>query len=164
VSSSRDAWSFYHRVRTERAWTIGQLPGRAPEAISELRTAILGWDKLLEQMKENPVDLQRKGLASFYCGRLEALLGQRDVAQQDLSAAAKIQEDLVQKQTQIPGYRYDLGRTFTALGQLVDEARFAADWYRKAHAMLDAAVQRYPENNFYRKAHQELDALSPPKP
>jgi serine/threonine protein kinase len=164
VSNSRDAWSFYHRVRTERAWTMGRFPGRAPAAIADLKSAILGWDQLIKQTKETPVDLQRKGVATFYCGGLEALIGRRDAALKDVSAAAKIQEGLVKKQAQIPGYRYDLGRTYTALGQLANELGLAAAWYRKAREMLESAVQRYPENYLYRKAQKELDALSPPKP
>jgi tetratricopeptide (TPR) repeat protein len=163
VSNSRDAWSFYHRVRTERAWTMGQLAGRAAAAIADLQSAILGWDRLIKQMKENPVDLQRKGVAGFYCGRLRALGGQRDAAVKDLTAAAQIQEGLVKKQAQIPGYRYDLGRTYTALGQLAGDSQAAAGWYRKAREMLDPALQRNPENYLYRQAQKEVDALSPPK-
>jgi eukaryotic-like serine/threonine-protein kinase len=164
ATNSRDAWSFLHRVRTERAWTMGQDPGRAAAAIADLEGAILGWDKLIKQLKENPVDLQRKGVARFYCGRLKALRGQREAAVKDLAEAAQIQEGLVEKQAQVPAYRYDLGRTWTALGQLAKEPSAAADWYRKARAMLDAAIQRYPENYLYRRAQKELDALSPPKP
>jgi serine/threonine protein kinase len=144
VTNSRDAWSFYHRARTERAWTLGLVPGRSAAAIADLESAILGWDKLIKQLGENPVDLHRKSVAGLYCGRLKTLSGQRDAAAKDLSAAAKILEGLVGKQPEIPMYRYDLGRTCTALGQLAGDPQEAAGWYRKAREMLDAAVQRYP--------------------
>ncbi|HVS39204.1 MAG TPA: serine/threonine-protein kinase [Gemmataceae bacterium] len=163
VTNSRDAWSFYHRARTERAWTLSRVPGRSEEAITELESAIQGWDKLIKQMGEIPTDLERKGVAGFYCGRIKMQLGRREEAVKDLSAAAAIQEGLVGKQPEILVYRYDLGRTYTALGQLAADPQEAAGWYRKAHEMLDAAVQRYPENAQYRKAMQELDALAPPK-
>jgi serine/threonine protein kinase len=151
------------------------LPGAAAEPIDplfhamaehNLAMALREQGRIAEalQAHDRPVDLQRKGVAGYYCGRLEALLGQRDAALQDLSSAAKIQEGLVKSQAQIPGYRYDLGRTYTALGQLADEPRLATTWYRKARAMLDAAVERYPENYLYRSAQKELDALSPPNP
>jgi tetratricopeptide (TPR) repeat protein len=95
---------------------------------------------------------------------LKTLSGQRDAAAKDLSAAAKILEGLVGKQPEIPMYRYDLGRTCTALGQLAGDPQEAAGWYRKAREMLDAAVQRYPENALYRQAQKELDALTKAKP
>jgi serine/threonine protein kinase len=164
VTNSRDAWSFYHRVRTERAWTLGHVFGQAKDAIAELESAIAGWDKLIKQLKENPVDLQRTGVARYYCGRLRAQSGQRDTALKDLTVAAHIQEGLVEKQAQVPLYRYDLGRTYTALGQLDNEPQAAANWYRKAREMLDAAVQRYPENFLHRQAQKELNTLYPANP
>ncbi len=164
VSNSRDAWSFYHRTRTERAWTLALVPGRSAAAIADLESALLGWDKLIKQLGENPVDLQRKGVAGLYCGRLKTLAGQREAAAKDLTAAATILEGLVGKQPEIPAYRYELGRTYTALGQVGGDPPEVAGWYRKARDMLDAAVQRYPENALYRQALKELDALTKAKP
>jgi tetratricopeptide (TPR) repeat protein len=160
VSNSRDAWSFLHRARTERAWTLGRVPGRSAAAIADLESAILGWDKLIKQLGENPVDLHRKAVAGLYCGRLQTLAGQRDAAVMDLSAAAKILEGLVGKQPEIPMYRYDLGRTCTALGQCANDPQEAAGWYRKARDMLDTALKRYPENALYRQALKDLDTLT----
>jgi tetratricopeptide (TPR) repeat protein len=163
VSNSRDAWSFLHRARMERAWTLGRVPDRSAAAIADLESAILGWDKLIKQLGENPVDLHRKAVAGLYRGRLQTLAGQRDAAVKDLSAAAKILEGLVGKQPEIPMYRYDLGRTCTALGPLAADPQEAAGWYSKAREMLDAAVQRYPENVLYRQALKELDTLTKAK-
>jgi serine/threonine protein kinase len=164
VTNSRDAWSFYHRTRTERAWTLSRVAGRTAAAITELESALLGWDKLIKQLGENPVDLHRKGVAGLYCGRLKTFAGQRDAAARDLSSGASILEGLVGKQPEIPMYRYDLGRTYTALGQLAGNPQEAAGWYRKAREMLDAAVKRYPENALYRQALKELDMLAMAKP
>ena len=41
ISNSRDAWSFYLRPQTERAWTMAQVSGRSEEAIKELERAPL---------------------------------------------------------------------------------------------------------------------------
>jgi tetratricopeptide (TPR) repeat protein len=163
VSNSRDAWSFLYRARTERAWTLGRVPDRSVAAIADLESAILGWDKLIKQLGENPVDLHRKAVAGLYRGRLQTLAGQRDAAVKDLSTAAKILEGLVGKQPEIPLYRYDLGRTCTALGALAGDPQEAAGWYRKAREMLDAAVERFPENALYRQALKELDTLTKAK-
>jgi serine/threonine protein kinase/tetratricopeptide (TPR) repeat protein len=164
VTNSRDAWSFYHRTRTERAWTLARVPGRSAAAIADLESAIAGWDALIKKLGENPTDLHRKGVASLYCGRLKMALGQRDAAAQDLSAAATIMEGLSGKQPEIPMYRYDLGRACTSLGQLAGDPQEAAGWYRKAREALEAAQQRYPENVTYRQALKELDALTAAKP
>jgi serine/threonine protein kinase len=163
VTNSRDVWSFYHRTRSERAWTLGCLPKRRAEAIADLDSAVLGWDKLIKQMGENPTDLYRKGVASLYAGRLRALLDQRTEAVRDLSTSAQILEKLVGKQPEVPVYRYDLGRSCTALGQLAGNQEEAGGWYRKARAMLDSAIKRYPENVHYRQALKELDALTKSK-
>jgi serine/threonine protein kinase/tetratricopeptide (TPR) repeat protein len=164
VSNSRDAWSLYHRTRTERAWTLARVPGREAAAVADLESAIAGWDKLIKQQGETPVDLERKAVAGLYCGRIRTQLGQREAAARDLSAAAKVMEPLVGKQPEIPSYRYDLGRIYTALGQLAAEQQAAADWYRKAREMLEGALRRYPENVPYRKALDEVDALTKAKP
>lgn len=123
-------------------WTLGHAFGRAAAVIADLESAIAGWEKSIKQLKENPVYVQRIGVARFYCGRLKAQSGQREAAIKDLTVAAYIQEELVEKQAQVPSYRYDLGRTYTALGQRANEPHVAADWCRKARAMLDAAVGR----------------------
>jgi tetratricopeptide (TPR) repeat protein len=160
VTNSRDAWSFNHRVRTERAWTQGRLPGRAAAAVADLEAAIRGWDALLGKLGDVPVDLERKGVAGLYCGRLKALLGRREEAARDLSAAAAVLEKLVAGQPKIPAYRYDLGRVYTALGQTAGDPAEAAGWYRKAREMLDAASRQYPESAPFRQALTELDALT----
>jgi tetratricopeptide (TPR) repeat protein len=164
ISNSRDAWSFYHRARTERAWTMARVSGRSEEAIKELESAIAGWDRIIKLLGENPTDLERKSVASLYCGRIKMQLGQRESAAKDLTTTAGIMERLVGKSPEIPAYRYDLGRAYTALGQLAAEPREAADSYRKAREMLNAAARQYPENALYRQALRELDALSGPKP
>jgi tetratricopeptide (TPR) repeat protein len=164
ITNIRDAWSFYHRTRTERAWTLARVPGRTARAIADLESAIAGWDKLIKQQGEIPIDLQRRGVASLYCGRVKALQGQRDAAAKDLAAAAGILEGLVSKQPEIPVYHYDLGRIYMAIGQVADDRLEAANWYRKGREMLEAAVQRSPENAEYRQALKELDALSAVKP
>jgi serine/threonine protein kinase len=164
VTNSRDAWSFYHRTRTERAWTAGRVPGRAPAAIAELESAIAGWDKLIKQLGPNPIDLERKAVAGLYCGGLNAKLGRRDAAVKDLSAAATVLQGLIDKQPAVPAYRYDLGRTYTALGQLTGDSQEAAGWYGKARQMLEAALKEYPENATYGQALKELNALTTVKP
>jgi tetratricopeptide (TPR) repeat protein len=163
VTNSRDARSFHHRVRTERAWTRGRLPGGAEAAVADLEAAIRGWDALIKQLGETPVDLERKAVAGLYCGRLKALLGRREAAVADLWAAAAVLQRLVDAQPKIPAYRYDLGRVYAALGQVEDDPRDAAAWYRKAREMLDAAARQYPENVPFRQALTELDALTAPK-
>jgi hypothetical protein len=89
--------------------------------------------------------------------------GKRAEGVKDLLTAATILEELVKKAPQIPKYRYDLGRTYTALGQIADDGQQANDWYRKARDMLDGAIARFPENAHYRKALTELNALAPAK-
>ena len=98
-------------------------------AIADLESAILGWDKLIKQLGENPVDMHRKAVAGLYRGRLQMLSGQRDAAVKELSAAVKVLEGLVSKQPDIPMYRYDLGRTCMALGQCAGDPKEAAGWY-----------------------------------
>jgi tetratricopeptide (TPR) repeat protein len=163
VTNSRDAWSFYHRVRTERAWTLGRVSGQAAAAVADLEGAIAGWDKLIKQLGENPVDLERKAVAGLYCGRLRLRAGQREAAAKDLAAAAAVLEKLVARQPKVPAYRYDLGRVYTALGQAAGPPG-AAGWYGKAREMLEAATRQDPENVPYRQAVQELDALTAATP
>jgi serine/threonine protein kinase len=164
VTNSRDAWSFYHRTRAERAWTLSRRPDRAAEAIADLESAIAGWDKLIKQMGENPTDLHRKSVASLYSARLKLLGGQPDAAAKDLAVAALVLEGLVVKQPAIPMYRYDLGRALTTQGQVAASPEQAAIRYQKAREMLDAAVKQYPENALYKQALKELDTAAVAKP
>jgi tetratricopeptide (TPR) repeat protein len=169
VHSTRDTHSFYSEVRAQRAVTQARIPGdlvRPSDLVgplADLRGAIQGWDRLINQMGPNPVDLNRKAVASLYSGRLKVQAGQRGEAVKDLQTAATILEELVNKQPDIPKYRFDLGRTYTTLSQIADDAQQANDWHRKARAMLDRALTRYPENAQYRKALAELKALAPTK-
>ena len=122
VNKSRDALSFYHRVRTEQAWTQGRESSRVAAAIADLEIAIAGWDGLIKQFGETPVDLERKGVAGLYCGKLKMRSGERDNAARDLSLAAKVLEGLVGKHPEIPAYRYSLGRVYTTLGSIAADA------------------------------------------
>jgi serine/threonine protein kinase/tetratricopeptide (TPR) repeat protein len=160
--STRDTLSFYSEVRAQRAVTQARItPDSLVGPIADLRGAIQGWDRLINQMGPSPVDLNRKAVSSLYSGRLKVQAGQRGEAVKDLLTAATILEELVKKQPEIPRYRYDLGRTYTTLGQVTDDAQQADDWYRKAREMLDGALTRYPENAHYRQALTELKALAP---
>lgn len=160
VNAGRDAWSFYHRARTERAWTQGRFSVRSAAAIADLQSAIAGWDELSKKLGEVPVDLERKGVAGLYCGRLRARAGQREAAVKDLSNAAQVLEKLVAKRPGIPAYRYDLGRIYTALGQTAGDSPDAARWYAKARDMLREAMKLSPENVHYGKAAEELESAS----
>jgi hypothetical protein len=100
----------------------------------------------------------------LYSGRLKVQDGKCVEAVKDLLTAATILEELVKKAPEIPKYRYDLGRTYTTLGQVSDDAQQANDCYRKAREMLDGALTRYPENAQYRQALTELKALAPAQP
>jgi hypothetical protein len=101
-------------------------------------------------------------MGTFYRGRLKILLGQREAAVRDLSAAAKVVEGLVGKHPDIPVYRSFLGQTYMALGQLNTDPQKVAEWYRKAREMINGAVERSPENALVRKAITELDAVAKP--
>jgi serine/threonine protein kinase len=162
VTSARDALSFYYEVRAQRAVTQARItPDGLVGPIADLRGAILGWDWIMNQMGPNHLDLNRKAVASLYSGRLKVQHGKRAEAVKDLLTAAATLEELAKKQPEIPRYRYDLGRTYTTLGQIADDAQQANDWYRKARGMLDDALTRYPENAQYRQALTELQALAP---
>jgi len=164
VSITRDTLSFYYEVRAQRAVTQARItPDNLFGPIADLRGAIQGWDALIKQMGPNPVDLNRKAVAFLYSGRLKVEDGKRGEAVKDLLTAATILEELVRKQPEIPRYCYHLGRTYTTLGQIADDAQQANDWYRKAREMLDSAIARYPENVQYRKALKELPAPPTPK-
>jgi tetratricopeptide (TPR) repeat protein len=162
--NTRDTRSFYAEVRAQRAVTQARLAGGLLGPIADLRGAVQGWDLLIKQLGPNPVDLNRKAVASLYGGRLKERDGKRPEAIKDLLMAATILEDLVKKSPAIPRYRYDLGRTYTTLGQLADDVPQANHWYGKARAMLDGAIARFPENVHYRKALAELNVLAPPYP
>jgi tetratricopeptide (TPR) repeat protein len=164
VNPTRDFVHHYHRFRADRAWTLSQVPNRRAEALADLDEAIPGWEKLAKQFPDSPLYIQYQGIADMYRGRLNALLGRRDAAVQDLNAAAKILNGLVEKYKDIVVYRYDLGRTYTALGQLPADPMEADRVYRQARTALEEAVKRVPENAQYRRALDELDALTRPKP
>lgn len=159
VSSSRDVVSFHEEAQVQRAWTQGQLPKTTTSAINDLRRVIGEWDNIIKVHGPNHVDLKQRAVASLYCARLEKLAGQNAAAVNSLMTAVPILEVLVKKQPAIPGYRYELGRTYTTLGQCTDDAQQAASWYAKAREMLDTAMKQYPENAQYRKARAELGAL-----
>ena len=163
VSSSRDVISFHEEAQVQRAWTHGQLPMTTPSAVKELRRVIAEWDNIMKIHGPNPVDLKRRAVASLYCAKIEKLVGQDEAAVKNLLTAAPILEDLVKKQPAIPGYRYELGRTYTTLGQYAEDAQRAAGWYGKARQMLNAAM-KHPDNAQYRKALTELDALATTNP
>jgi serine/threonine protein kinase len=167
IHSTRDTLSFYAEVRAQRALTQARMNGNMPGGlfgpITDLRGAIQGWDRLINQMGPNPVDLERKAVAFLHSGRLKAQDNQRGEAVKDLKSAATILEEMVRNQPEIPTYRYNLGRTYTTLGQFADDAQAANDWFRKAREMLDGAISRYPENAQYRQALTELNALTPTK-
>jgi serine/threonine protein kinase/tetratricopeptide (TPR) repeat protein len=165
VSNTRDTLSFYYQVRAQRAWTQARItPDSLIGPLADLRGAIQGWDWLIKQLGPNPVDLHRKGVASLYSGRLKVQAGQRTEAVKDLHTGAAILEELSKTHPEIPMYGYELGRTYTTLGQVSDDPHQARDWYRKAREMLDDAARRYPENVHYRKALKELEALATAKP
>jgi serine/threonine protein kinase len=164
VHSTRDTLSFYYQVRAQRAVTQARIPGGLLGPLADLRGAIFGWDALIKQMGPNPVDLNRKAVASLYSGRLKVQDGKRSEAVKDLLTAATILEELVKKAPEIPKYRYDLGRTYTTLGQVANDGQQANDWYRNAREMLDGAITRYPENAQCRQALTELAALATANP
>jgi tetratricopeptide (TPR) repeat protein len=165
ISATRDFLHHYYLAQAERAWTLARVPSRWATEVAELDTAIAGWEKLAKQFPQAPAYVRRQGTGTLYRGRLKALLGQREAAAADLSAAAKIFEGLVGKHPDIPVYRSSLGETYMALGQLEASPPKAAEWYSKAREMLEGAIQRSPENFQYRQAKIELDALTKmPKP
>ena len=161
LTNSRDVASFHQRARVERAWTLGNKPGQSAggihSAAADLDQAIRAWDALNRQWGENPTDLHRKALAGLYAGRLRVRLGQRGGATKSVAAAAAVLEKLAAGQLLRPAYHHDLGRAYTALGDLAD-SRDAGEYYRKARASLGEALRLYPENAQYRKALGELDA------
>jgi eukaryotic-like serine/threonine-protein kinase len=160
LSPDRNMVSQYHIAQAERAWTFSRLPNRYAEGVAELDNAIVGLEKLSKQFPQAPVYLQWQGVGTLYRGRLKILLGQRDAAAQDLTAAATIFDGLVKKYPDIPDYRYYLGQTWTVLGQLAGNLSEAAPLYQKARDMLDGAVQRNPERFQYRQALEELNRLT----
>jgi tetratricopeptide (TPR) repeat protein/tRNA A-37 threonylcarbamoyl transferase component Bud32 len=164
VNPTRDFLHAYQRFRTERAWTITNVPNRQREAVADLDDAISGWVKLGKQFPDSPLYLQYQGIAGMYRGRLNSLLAQRDAATRDLTAAAKVLAGLTEKYKDIIVYRYDLGRTYTALGKLATDQAEASRNYRLARTALEEAVQKDPENVHYRKALEDLNALPQAKP
>jgi serine/threonine protein kinase len=162
LSATRDYLHQYHLAQAERAWTLARVPGRQAAGVAELDSAIAGWEKLAKQFPQVPAYQRGQGLGTLYRGRLKLLLGRRDAAAEDLSAAAKVFEGLVGKHQDIPVYRSSLGQTYMALGQIAADPQSATEWYRKAREMLEGAVKRSPENAQDRKALMELDALTKP--
>ena len=81
-------------------------------------------------------------------------------AAQDLSAAAKFLEGLVGKYPDVLDYRFDLGRIYTAQGELAADPGVASPYFLKARNMFEETVKRNPENVQYRQALGELDALT----
>ena len=160
INSDRNYLHHYYLAQAERAWTLARVPSRQATGVAELDSAIGGWEKLAKQFPQAPTYPRGQGMGTLYRGRLKVLLGQREAAAQDLSAAAKIFEALVGKHSEIPVYRSYLGQTYMALGKLATDPQKAAEWYRKAREMLDGAVKRSPENFQDRKALAELDALT----
>jgi hypothetical protein len=161
VNSTRDFLHGYQRYRTERALTLSGVPNRQRDALADLDYAIPGWVKLAKQFPDSPLYLQYQGIAGLYRGRLNALLTQRDAATLDLSSAAKILKGLAEKYKEIVVYRYDLGRTYTALGKLATDPADASQNYRLARTVLEEAVQKVPENVQYRRALEDLNAIAP---
>jgi tetratricopeptide (TPR) repeat protein len=160
LNADRNMVSQYHIAQAERAWTFSRVPDRYGQGIADLDNAIVGLEKLSRQFPQVPVYLQWQGVGHLYRGRLKILLGQRDAAAQDLTAAATILEGMVRKYPDIPAYRSYLGQTWTVLGQLAAGSPKAAPLYQKAREMLEGAVQRSPESFQYRRALEELDQLT----
>jgi tetratricopeptide (TPR) repeat protein len=163
VNPTRDFLYGQHRFRAERAVTVSRLPNRRADAAADLDEAVLGWEKLSKQFPDFPAYLQYQGVARMYRGRLKSLLGQREAAALDLNAAATILAGLAEKYKEILAYRYDLGRTYTALGQIAADPVEADRVYSQARAALEEAVKRVPENARYRQALDELEALTKAK-
>src|SRR5262249_37650696 len=159
-NADRNMVSQYHLAQVERAWTYSRVPGRYADGVADLDRAIAGWEQLSRQYPQVPVYSQWLGVGNLYRGRLKILLGQRDAAAQDLTAAATILEGMVRKYPDIPAYRSYLGQTWTVLGQLAAGSPKAAPLYQKAREMLEGAVQRSPESFQYRRALEELDQLT----
>jgi tetratricopeptide (TPR) repeat protein len=162
ISGTRENLLEYYRSLAERAVTMGCVSDRRAAGVADLDDAIAGCEKLVKQFPQVPAYLRSQGSETLYRGRLRALLGQREAAAQDFTAAAKIFEGLVGKFQDIPVYRSFLGQTYMALGQLDAESPKKAEWYRKAREMLAGALRRSPENAQDRKALANLDALMGP--
>jgi serine/threonine protein kinase len=160
VSSTREYMLESCRAQAERAVTSARLPGRQAAAVDELSIAIIGCEKLAKQFTQVPGYLRSQGSGTLYRGRLKALLGQHEAAAQDLTAAAKIFEELVAKHPTIPAYRSFLGQTYLAFGRLDKDPQKATEYYRKAREMLDGALKRSPENFQDRKALADLEAMT----
>jgi serine/threonine protein kinase len=160
VTAGRDVLYQYHLARAERARTLALVPVRRKAAVAELDAVIDGCEKLAKQFPAVPMYLQSQAAGHTYRGRLKMQLGEREAAGKDLAAARKILEPLVEKYREIPGYRSELGKVYTASGELADDSMRARDWYHKAREMLESAIKLSPENVQYRKALAELDALA----
>jgi serine/threonine protein kinase len=160
VNATRDFLHLYHRCRAERAWTLSGIPDRRGEAVKDLDEASIGYEKLAKQFPDSPLYRHYQCIVGLYRGRLESLLGQRDAAARDLGAAALVLTGLVEKYKDISAYRYDLGRIYIALGQVATDPTEASRAFGQARPLLEATVQRSPENVQYRQALNELNALT----
>ena len=132
--------------------------------MGDLDNAVLGWEKLAKQFPQAPLYPYWQGRGTLLRGRVRMLLGQRAAAAQDLAAAAKILDGLVEKYPDILDYRFDLGRTYTAQGELAANAEEATPFYRQARTLLEETVKRNADNVQYRQALDDLDALTKTKP
>ena len=160
LQPDRNMVSQYHVAQAERALTFSRVPDRYGQGVADLDSAIVGLEKLSKQFPQAPVYLQWLGIGKLYRGRLKMLFGQRAAAAQDLTAAASILEGMVGKYSDIPDYRYYLGQTWMALGQLAASVPEAAPLFQKSREMLEGAVQRNPESFQYRQAVEELNRLT----
>ena len=159
LSATRDNLLYSYLAQAERALTRSRVPGRQTAGIIDLDNAIIGCEQLVKQFPLIPAYLRSQGSGTLYRGRLKALLGQRESAAQDLTAAAKIFESLIGKYQDIPVYRSFLGQTYMALGQLDADRQKADEWYRKSQVMLEGALKRSPENAQDQKALADLSVL-----
>lgn len=164
VNRSFDSLHLYHRFRIERAWTLIAIPSRRVEAGNDLVEAMAGWDLLLKQYPDDRMYRHYQGIAAMYRGRLQTLSGQRDDAAKSLNAAVTILSKLTEKYKDIPAYRFDLGQTCLALGELATDPGEAAQSYQKAKEHLETAVKQNPEHHMYRKALEGLNTVMKTKP
>ena len=152
----RDQTFQLHRARAERAWTWSLVPERREKAIVELDAAFLGFEKLAKEFPTTAFYVHYQGIAKLYRSRINALLGRRDAAVQDLITGTKLLEGLVTKYKDIPAYAFDLGRTYADRGRLADP-REAPGLFAKARALLEPVAKQNPENVHYQRALEELN-------
>lgn len=164
VNRSFDSLHLYLRFRMERACTLSAVPSRRTEATDELVEAMTGWDELINKDPGRPMYRYYQGVAARHRGKLQALLGQRDAAAKSLNAAVTILSELTDKYQNIPVYRFDLGQTCVALGELATDPSEAAQSYQKAKEHLEKTVKQNPEHFLYGKALERLNTVMKTKP